>query len=244
MISDQDMKRMLTARDMISRAYTDTRFDVDHNTRKVRTLAVTTLWMMYVERPPSAEFWNRVRMIMGLTSIGFKLLIAADAPRYEPPDLHTRTGCLAPKARGGGVCGRSPQTTFQVTDPETGRWRLAGFCFRHRDYGDQVHRAERAVDASSIPEPVPNTGGLLPCYIGLRGGGWPDLYAWASSGWKPPAVGIRADDWPVMEKVVAAKPPALRVIIGGVEYGPDDDAEDDVMPEGATPVLQLVSDDD
>lgn len=238
MIGDKELERLLKARDLINRIHADTRFAVNREMLKVRTLAVTTVWTVYVERPSSEAIWPRAREIMGLTGTAFRMLIAADAPRYEPPDWHIRTGCLAPKARSAGVCGRSPQTQFRVTDAETGRWRLAGFCSRHRDYADQVERAERAVRAGAVPDPVPNIGGLLPCY--LTGTSWPDAYAWAHSGWKPPAVGIRADDWPVMETVVAARPPALRIILGGQELDPEDDA----MPAGATPVLQLVGDDD
>jgi hypothetical protein len=247
----REIKRLVTARDLINRIHNDTRFAAE-----LRTFAVTVVWVAHVDRRPAADRWQRVADLLGLNNWRFWNLISTDAPRYEPASLHSRTGCAVPRPRAGGPCGKSPQHTFRVTDPATGEWELAGFCSAHADYGDQVHRAEQELRAAGpLPEPMPNTGGLLPCYIHAS---WPDIYAQARGGWTPPRVGIRADDWPVMEQVAAAEPPTFRLITGG--GNPDDHGRaGDVpvflggerhdtapVPSGAdtAPTLRLVDDHD
>lgn len=211
----KELRRLVAARDQINRIYADDRFTGRYGGR-LRTFAVTTVWAVSVDPGPGAT-WRNVADRMGLSNWELWKLVREDAPRYEPPNLHERNGCAAPKPRAGGRCGKSPQISFRVTDPGTGAWQIVGFCSRHSEYADMVRRAETELTASgAVPEPLPNRGGLLPCYIDCD---WPDLYAKARRGWTPPRVGIRADDWPVMEKVAAAEPPALRLITGDAHSG-------------------------
>ena len=127
---------------------------------------------------------------------------------YERP-------CEGPMIRRSGLCGKRSSTRFRVTDPATGQWRMAGVCSRHDVFGRELRIAEKALrQAGGIPEPLPNTGGLLPCYLNWK---WPEMYAQASPGWKPPRVGICADDWPVMARVTEMEPPALALLEGGGE---------------------------
>jgi hypothetical protein len=207
-VNGHDIKRMMGVRDTLTRIYADTRFP----TNELRLLAVTAVWVVGIERPPGNR-WQRIMQIMRLDGYRFWHLISEDAPRYQPPTRYGNARCEAPKgprARTPGPCGKSGNQSFRVTDATTGAWRIASFCTGHRAYAEQVHRAERELHASgALPEPMPNTGGLLPCYINTD---WPDLYTRARSSWKPPSVGICADDWPVTALVAQAAPPKLKLI--------------------------------
>lgn len=153
---------------------------------------------------------------------GWWLLVSEDAPRYEWRHPNKARGCAAPKTRGpnaGQPCDRFPSISFRVTDPATGEWTIQGWCRQHEQLSGPVRARERSL--ANVPEPVPNTGGLLPCYI--RANNWPDVYVWARNGWKPPFVGIVADDWPVMAKAAAAPVTrlSLKAIDGGRDTQPD-----------------------
>jgi hypothetical protein len=140
--------------------------------------------------------------------------------------------------RRDGLCEQNGTRSFHVTNPNDGTWRLVSFCTRHSDVASKVAMAERDRKAKGgLPEPLPNQGGLLPCYIRWD---WAKHYKRAQSSWEPPKVGICADDWPVMAKVVQASsvpPPSLRVVFGGREL----DAAPIPSGDATAPALKLVT---
>lgn len=239
-----EIKQMMATRDTIARIYNDERFPTSH-LNNLRMFAITTVWVCGVERLPQGKRWQWVADAMHLDNYRFWHLIGEDAPRYEPPGGYGAVSCCAPKARSDGQCGRSGQQSFRVTtDPTIGTWRFASFCSRHLDYAEHVRQAEQALTAAgTVPDPMPTTGGLLPCYITAD---WPELYAKARTSWKPPAVGICADDWPVMEQVAHAAPPKLLALDGGraaeVAAGATSAAEDLQSGQDAPPMLRLIRD--
>ena len=234
-----ELRRRLDVHEQIAKVYADTRFPKSHFHPDLRTLAVTILWVVGVERPPKGGRWKRIYEVLHFDdqkahdNYRFWQIIASDAPRWEPPQEETReVQCEAPMIRRSGPCGKRTSWRFRVTDPETGQWRMTGTCSRHDEYGRQLRLTEKALQqAGGIPEPLPNTGGLLPCYFNWK---WPDMYAQARPGWKPPRIGICADDWPVMAKVTAMEPPSLSLIEG------DGQAEDGALFPGAPPSLSIV----
>jgi hypothetical protein len=235
----RELKRTLAVHNLIARAYADDRFPSPRGmSTDLRMFTVTILWVVGIEQKPKGERWTRVCEVMHLNGYRFWEAIRADLPRYEPEGWHYQGGeCEAPMIRRGGLCGKRATTAFQVTDPKDGTWRMAGFCNRHEEYSRQVDATERARQASgTLPVPLPNAGGLLPCYVGFR---WPDLYAKVDPHWKPPAQGICADDWPVMAKVTAMEPPRLAVIAGERTR----DASPIPQGERSAPSLRLVRDD-
>jgi len=214
------LKRTLAVHQRIADAFNDDRFPV--RGPNTRMLVVTGLWVVGIERPPPGERWDRVRDLLQLSPYGLLNMFREDAPRWAPTDEHgvdRRRVCEAPMVRRSGPCGQSESTAFRVTDPADGTWRIAGFCNRHREYAAAVQQAERVRRQSgTLPVPVPNTGGLLPCYLGGKREAWAENYARARPGWQPPAEGLRADDWPVMAKVVAkAAAPQLSLLEGDGE---------------------------
>lgn len=212
-IEGRDLKRTLAIHDRISRVYADDRFPVPRGGAcDLRTFTVTLIWVVGAERAPKGERWKRVCQLLHLNDYRFWETIRQDVPRYEPIGWDQGGGeCEAPMVRRDGLCGHSTYMSFRVTAPD-GTWRMAGFCSRHQEQSAQAQRAERARVAAGIPDPPPNQGGLLPCYMGYN---WPSLYAKADPHWKPPGIGIRADDWPVLAKVSALEPPSLSVLEGG-----------------------------
>jgi hypothetical protein len=238
-MADRDLKRILSVHDLIARIYADDRFPPPgHFDGDLRMFAITVTWAVGVERAPKGERFKRVCEVMHLDNSRFWELIRADLPRYEP-ERGSDTGlCEAPMIRREGVCGKHGMQGFHVTNPHDGTWRLVSYCSRHRDVANKVWAAEKArKDRGDLPEPLPNRGGLLPCYIRWN---WEKNYKLAQSSWTPPKVGICADDWPVMAKVVAASsspPPALRVVFGGREL------DSPPVPSGdaTAPALKLVA---
>jgi hypothetical protein len=162
----------------------------------------------------------------------WRQLLRDDAPRYadvERRNIYRR--CPTLKTRGpnaGQPCGKPPARSFRVTNPDTGEWKLQGWCRNHEADGRVMWARERAM--TNVPEPMPNVGGLLPSYI--KATNWPDLYVSQSSQWKPPYVGIVADDWPVMAKV--AKPPLMKVALTSIAGGSE-------LTDAPAPALRLVT---
>jgi hypothetical protein len=66
---------------------------------------------------------------------------------------------------------------------------------------------------AAAPEPIPNAGGLLPCYFEAD---WVRLYGqhqeWDQ--WVPPVYGVCADDWPIPGKEPVPQRARLRLVIG------------------------------
>jgi hypothetical protein len=214
-----DLKRTLATHNLIARIYKDDRFPAATRlSGDLRMFAITVTWVIGIERSPKGDRMQRVADIMHLNNFQFWGLIRSDLPRYEPPRISESGLCEAPMIRRDGLCEQNGTRSFHVTNPNDGTWRLVSFCTRHSDVASKVAMAERDRKAKGgLPEPLPNRGGLLPCYIRWN---WEKHYKQARSSWEPPKVGICANDWPVMAKVVdasSAPPPALKVILGGEE---------------------------
>lgn len=126
-------------------------------------------------------------------------------------------GAVAPAvkpavAEASTLCGATPKPDFRLVerDPLTG-WHIEHwFCTRHRDHFERV-KAQLA-DAPPAPEPIPNTGGLLPCYFKAD---WERVYTQVRPHWKAPVYGLAADDWPgVISGGMTPRRPRLRLIVG------------------------------
>jgi hypothetical protein len=209
---------------MVRRIYSD-----DRQTPESRELLLLLAWIILRE-PSTPETqprgWNRVNRILGFDTTQtprLARLLNEDRPRYEPDRKHSAWSdqtCSAPMIRRTGPCGQpSHDHSFRI-DPETGWHTPVWYCRRHRDtYGRDLDNLLRQTER---PEPIPNTGGLLPSYLNHRDGdaGWTKLYEWASgwcySRWKPPTkYGLRADDWPRPDrpaKTASPEPVRLRLI--------------------------------
>lgn len=235
-MSGDDLRYLVKVRADISRAMADSRFPAPNRFGgDLRMFVVTAVWVLGVERAPKGERIKRVCEVMHLDDFRFWELVRSDLPRYEPESLHSGGGCRGWMPRAQRHCGKGTTTAFRVTDSADGTWELAGYCSAHRGEAEAAQAAERRRRQAGLPEPLPNRGGLLPCYLPWD---WEKNYRKASGSWEPPAVGIRADDWPVMAKVRAAEsvPPKLTVMLGGREL--------DAPPLGAAddsgPALRLV----
>lgn len=236
-MNGEDLRHLIKARDSISRAMKDPRFPApDRWGGDLRMFVVTSIWVLGVERAPRGERIKRVCEVMGLDNFRFWELIRSDLPRYEPDAEPYDAGCVVELPRAKRPCGRSPMVGFQVTNPVDGTWRMVRFCSRHREEAQAANAAEKRRREAGLPTPLPNRGGLLPCYLPWD---WEKNYRKASGSWEPPAVGIRADDWPVLARVASAEtvPPRLSVVVGGLEQTiPAIEEADDSVP----PSLQLV----
>lgn len=213
--------------DRLAALYGDERFLRDDKTRRVRAFLEAVHWWSWerddlgipkrerggvpneylVARVPSLRTWRDA--------------FRDDAPRYMPPPSIGCEHVLQSGPRAGQPCGRSAALSHRLTDPDTGEWRLAEWCAKHHELGrvaawHEAHREGREGD----PEPLPNYGGLIPCYLkSVRKISWEDMYRRLVPSWEPPKVGVCADDWAVLGRVHApTRRPKLTLIIGGDEY--------------------------
>lgn len=192
---------------IVAKVYRDPR-----QTPESRELILLIAWL--VARDPNRHpdvgepksVWERANEILGVDFTRRRPprladLTAADAPRYEidyhAPENQSRA-CGAPMIRRDGECGQHGVDSFSRTDPETGWHTLAWSCNRHRAWGAELHRIERAKPRI---EPIPNRGGLLPMYFRMPDESWVKHYQWAlrwkhETSWEPPSYGLRADGWP------------------------------------------------
>ncbi|TQS30030.1 hypothetical protein [Microbispora sp. KK1-11] len=239
-MNGDELRHLLAIHEDISRVMKDPRFPPPNRWGSdLRMFVVTALWVIAVERAPKGTRIPRVCEVMHLDNFHFWELIRSDLPRYEPDTMYRDGGCVAVLPRAKRRCGKGTVWAFSVTNPVDGTWELVGYCSRHREEGRAAEAAERRrKQAGGIPTPLPNRGGLLPCYLPWD---WSKNYAKADSNWEPPAVGIRADDWPVLTKVEAAHPtpPKLTVVSGAFEFEEPDASEADAGP----PQLRLIGSD-
>lgn len=236
-MNGEDLRYLLKVREDISRAMKDPRFPPATMDGDLRMFVVTAIWVLGVERAPRGERIKRVCEVMHLDNRAFWRLVRSDLPRYEPPRKGwDESGCVVMLPRAKRRCGRGMAWGFNVTNPVDGTWDTAVYCGKHREDAHAAMAAERRRQEAGVPLPLPNAGGLLPCYLPWD---WAKNYAKADSSWKPPKVGIRADDWPVLARVEAANPtpPRFKVVLGGVEHEPPglEEADDSVPP------LQLIT---
>jgi hypothetical protein len=224
-----NVRRALALTAKLERLWADERFD---DARRTREFINAWLITRYSAADHDAAFKETLRRIGADRPYGWYGIVSDDAPRYDGLKGNKHRRCPVPKTRGpraGQPCGGSPAHQTRVTDEKTGEWTLQGWCRQHESHWRTMSARERTL--TNVPEPLPNRGGLLPCYI--RANNWPDVYVWAMSSWKPPYVGICADDWPVMAKV--AKAPLTKVALSALDGGRE------AAPTGASPALRLVT---
>jgi len=232
-MNGDELSRVLNVHKVMARAYADDRL---HRVGicDMRSFVIAAAWVFTIERPRE-NYWVRVAELVRIRPESLWLVFSDDAPRFQPPQSAQPRECEAAVLKRGkeGVCGRRGTHSFRVTDPSDGTWRTAAYCTRHEAEAKTAFAAEQQMRRSRIiPEPDANTGGLLPCYFRWD---WESCYAQAVRGWKPPRLGIRADDWPVMARAVPVRPARLTLVAG---------AGEDVVPgrpEGAGP-LTVVGD--
>jgi hypothetical protein len=119
---------------------------------------------------------------------------------------------VKPTAEPSATCDAPAKLDFHLVerDPLTG-WHIShDFCGRHRDHYERVKT--QLANAPEAPEPVPNVGGMLPCYFKAD---WARVYADMRPGWTEPVYGLAADDWlGVVGGDVALRHSRLRLILG------------------------------
>ena len=225
---------MMHTHELTARAYADSRLTVRAGPRDMRSFVITTIWVLAWEQPTEGNRWDRVLELMGIPGEWLWSVLREDAPRWQMPvnRAGARGPCEAPGIRKP-LCGRKGCQAFRVTNPEDGTWRLACYCDRHQAEARAAMAAERVLRASgTLPEPVPNTGGLLPCYFEWD---WVTYYARARPGWAPPALGVCADAWQP-----AGGPPAPRLSL--IRIDGEADAPPGPAPEWPVPALTVVRD--
>lgn len=232
------VKAALTLADKLERLWADDRF-----ADATRTREFINAWLItrYGMADHDEAFRETLRRLGGRDHQWWGI-VREDAPRFDGLKGASKfRRCPVPKTRGpraGEPCGGSPARQSRVTDPQTGEWTYQGWCRQHEQHWRTMCAREKAL--TNVPEPLPNAGGLLPCYI--RANNWPDLYVWAMSHWTPPYVGICADDWPVMAKV--AKAPLTKVALTAIDGGREPVATNAIRldrPASAAPALRLVA---
>jgi len=136
----------------------------------------------------------------------------AVARRLPPPVVHVPPGYRPPRdwRTEDGVCGAPAHHRVLEKDPRTG-WVIAHwFCKRHKEHADRVAEQVK-VQNEQAPEPIPNTGGLLPVFFKAD---WAKVYQHFRPRWTCPSYGLCADDWPSPEGVVHRQHGRLRAIDG------------------------------
>ncbi|WP_329521127.1 hypothetical protein [Spirillospora sp. NBC_01491] len=131
------------------------------------------------------------------------------APAGGAPHPHDHT-------QGGRVCGTEGRIRVLERDMATGWTITRWFCRRHEERAREV---QAQLDArGEAPPPIPNKGGLLPCYFKAD---WEKVYREAVGksfrgpiGWEPPYYGLAADDWPTPGKQPIPRRPRLSIITG------------------------------
>ncbi|MDX3531174.1 hypothetical protein P1P75_33420 [Streptomyces sp. ID05-39B] len=109
-----------------------------------------------------------------------------------------------------GICGANSHHRVLEKDPRTGWVTAHWFCKRHKDHADRVDDQVRAQNEQA-PEPIPNIGGLLPCYFKAD---WEKVYKHYRPHWTAPKYGLCADDWPTVDEAAPRTYGRLRAING------------------------------
>lgn len=175
--------------------------------------------------------WQAARKAINASSHkgALRELVRQDLPRYERPghrwgDDRLDRLCRGPRMRphpdgpddfrnAMNLCGAPAQDKVVEKQIGTGWHVNHWFCNRHRDHLVRIRDQVKEQNALA-PEPIPNRGGLMPCYFDSD---WAKVYRWAigHEGWEPPSYGVRADDWPVPGQEPVPQRARLRLVIGG-----------------------------
>jgi hypothetical protein len=145
-----------------------------------------------------------------------RLADEAVARRLPPPVVHVPVGYVPPRdwRTEDGLCGAQSHHRVLEKDPRTGWVTAHWFCKRHKAEADRVTEQVRAQNEAA-PEPVPNTGGLLPVFFKAD---WAKVYQHYRPHWTPPSYGLCADNWPTVDEVRTRWHGRLRAI-DGIEGG-------------------------
>lgn len=173
--------------------------------------------------------WDAARKAVNASSYKgtLRALIREDVPRYEPPGYRHGSDrldrvCRGPRIRPYpdpddwrntmNICGAPAQDRVLEKQLGTGWHVNHWFCRRHLDHLHRVREQVREQNAAA-PDPIPNRGGLMPCYFDSD---WLRVYRWAYDWdtWEPPVYGVRADDWPVPGKDPVPQRARLRLVVG------------------------------
>ena len=205
--------------DTLAALYADERFTNGHSDIVTRRFIEAVYWAYWTTGGSS---WSAIGAALGMNpreaDYHWGHVLREDAPRWEPSSF--KTGCvhvLESGPRRGEKCGKSGLLRGRITCPETGQWEEPQWCSKHREPGRVALFREGQRDKSLDPEPHPNRGGLLPCYLNPKRRRWADFYREASFGgrWREPRIGVCADDWPTLEKVhLVVRRPKLTLILG------------------------------
>lgn len=190
--------------DELERLWADARFASLHGPYAGDLRAVVTTFLLLQARGERITWGDLHKRVTGGRlgpALGYwaRGILQSDLPRYAPPESRRGIRCPVPKTRGrnaGQPCARSYATMSRVTNATTGEWELVGWCRDHELHHRAAAARERALTA--VPEPLPNTGGLLPSYLPRFD--WREMYQKVDERWREPFVGIVADDWPVLAK--------------------------------------------
>ena len=129
-----------------------------------------------------------------------------------PPVVHVDAGYRPPRdwRTEDGVCGANAHHRVLEKDPRTGWVTAHWFCKRHTEHAERVAEQVKPQNEAA-PEPIPNTGGLLPVFFKAD---WAKVYKHYRPGWTCPSYGLCADDWPSPEGVAHRRHGRLRAIDG------------------------------
>jgi len=143
----------------------------------------------------------------------------AIARRLPPPVVHVMPGHVEPRdwRTEDGVCGAASHHRVLEKNPRTGWVTAHWFCKRHKDHADRVAEQVRTQNERA-PQPIPNVGGLLPCYFKAD---WEKVYRYYRPRWEVPKYGICADDWPTADEALPSRHSRLRVVLGGADLEAD-----------------------
>lgn len=261
----EEQRPKKTAPELMAAIYEDER--VGHEAREL--LLAVAYAVDLAKREDGVSPLKVARRKLGVDNVGrarYDRLVAADAPRYEPPrEVHEHASvhaCDGPRLRPyrsraykprtkpdpdlveptrirplptpvlhvdagytpprdwrteDGVCGANAFYLVEEKDPRTGWVTAHWFCKRHKNHADRVTEQVR-IQNEQAPEPIPNTGGLLPVFFKAD---WERVYRHYRPRWQPPSYGLAADDWPSPEGARQRQHGRLRAIDGlAVETGP------------------------
>ncbi|MFD8384318.1 hypothetical protein ACFV2X_38350 [Streptomyces sp. NPDC059679] len=142
-----------------------------------------------------------------------------------PPIVYVPDGYTPPRdwRTEDGVCGAGSHHRVLEKDPRTGWVTAHWFCKRHKEHAERVAEQVRAQNEAA-PEPIPNAGGLLPCYFKAD---WEKVYRhYRGKFWEPPSYGLCADDWPAPgETRPLPSRGRLRMVVGGADLETEGEAE-------------------